>query len=300
MQTESSFYITKEAKQLADAVDAFIFIVDSECNFIMINNAIENYLHIKSKELIGKTYADYFPIDDAKKYEEDNKDIIQNGTIKENIIEQIQVGSERRWVRINKAPFYNKHGEIIGVIGTGIDVTHEKNTEKELLESQSFLNEILETTSDGIIVLNTKFQYLYWNHAIEIISETSREDILGKKKKAWELFPHLEENGINILMHKAMNGEMVHKKGVPFQLKSGKTGFSDESYFPLYDLDGTIQGILGVIRDTTEEHIARKRMKLLADVANKFVVTNGDDLYELLAQTVHQLAGGLKISTLRI
>src|SRR4029450_7878560 len=51
-------------------------------------------------------------------------------------------------------PFRHPDGAIKGVIGSALDITKQKSTEKELEKSVSLLQATLDSTADGIMVLD--------------------------------------------------------------------------------------------------------------------------------------------------
>jgi len=75
--------------------------------------------------------------------------------------------------------------------------------------------------------------------------------VLGKK--ATDIFPHLKKYGIDLLLLKALSGETVTSKDIPYFVeKTGKTGYTSGVYIPSYDKNGKIIGAIGLIQDTTE------------------------------------------------
>lgn len=300
LQSQNSKLLTKEGKQILDTIDAQLFVVDKDGIVIMINKSIEELLQTKSGNIIGKSMYELFPSEDAKKYLADNQEVFDTGQPKENIIEQVKLPTGTRWLRTNKNPLFDESGNIIGIIGTAIDITEEKIAQDDLVEKKNLLTDILETTTDGILVLNTKFQFTYWNAAMEKISETPRESIIGRQQKAWNIFPHIKENNVNKLMKKAMNGEVAYRNAIPYRLKNGKQGFTSELYLPLYSKDNEIKGIIGIIRDTTEEEQMNVERQILAETANKLVTIEPENIFEFLGSTIKKLSYNSIISVNKI
>jgi PAS domain S-box-containing protein len=83
-----------------------------------------------------------------------------------------------------------------------------------LRESEALLNDILETMSDGILVLDSNFHYRYWNRRMEEISKVPREQLIGSDKHPWDIFPHLTEQGVDKMMQRAMRGEVVRREDI--------------------------------------------------------------------------------------
>ncbi|MCP5068824.1 MAG: response regulator [bacterium] len=132
-----------------------------------------------------------------------------------------------------------------------------KESSVELRESQGLLRRILESMTDGVLVLDEDFHYVFWNNAMERISKVPRERLIGSDLRPWDVFPHLRE-GVEELMRQAMRGDGSSRNGIPFRLPDGTEGITDEIYLPLQDDAGRINGIVGVIRDVTQRNQAEK------------------------------------------
>jgi len=128
---------------------------------------------------------------------------------------------------------------------------HEQMDVKHL-ENEELYSNILESISDGIMVLDSNFRFTHWNKAMEKISKITREKVVGSEKSAWEIFPDLAKDGMDEIMWKAMQGEVTKRKDTPLRFTKKKSGFISEMFFPLRNTKSEIRGIVGVIRDITD------------------------------------------------
>ena len=112
-----------------------------------------------------------------------------------------------------------------------------------LMEQDTRLKDTFDSLHDGVIVLDRNFHYIYWNRAMANITGLSGKQVLGLNKVAWEIFPHLVEQGVDKMMRRAMRGEVVQRKNIPFSLPGGKTGFTNEILMPLRSEDEKIYGV---------------------------------------------------------
>ena len=163
--------------------------------------------------------------------------------------------------------------------------------EEELRKSQELYYNIVESMSDGIVVLDREFHYTHWNKVMEKISKTSQEKAISKTKRAWEIFPHLAKYGVREMMEKAMEGKISKKTNIPYQLKDRKCGFTSDIFMPLRNVDGEIRGVLGVVRDVTEEKARQEKLRevesnyqTLFELANDAIlIVKGNDPATLTA-----------------
>jgi PAS domain S-box-containing protein len=138
---------------------------------------------------------------------------------------------------------------------------HEQMEVKHLENEELYIN-ILESISDGIMVLDSNFRFTHWNRAMERISQIPREKVVGSEKSAWEIFPDLAKDGMDEVMWKAMQGEIAKLKNVPLHFTNRTRSFISEMFFPLRNLKSEIRGIVGVIRDITDSKQAEETIRL--------------------------------------
>jgi PAS domain S-box-containing protein len=135
-------------------------------------------------------------------------------------------------------------------------------TDKKHLESELLYSKILESISDGIMVLDHNFHFTHWNKAMEKISNIPCKKVVGSGKSVWEIFPDLAKDGMDEIMWKAMQGEVAKQKDVPLHFSDKKSGFISEMFFPLRNTKSEIRGIVGVVRDITDNKRAEDAIRL--------------------------------------
>ena len=84
---------------------------------------------------------------------------------------------ETRFDVITIAPIYNKDGEVIQVVETSRDVTERIRLEQEALRSNTFFQNMIQSTVDGIVVADTKGKVLIWNQGMERLTGYSDEEM---------------------------------------------------------------------------------------------------------------------------
>src|SRR5688572_2766083 len=106
----------------------------------------------------------------------------------------------------------------------------------------AFAQQLLASSSDGLLAYDRSVRCLFWNAAMERISGMKAADVVGQP--LLELFPFLVENGEERSMRRALEGEEeVGSLGQPFAvLATDRRGFFDAHYAPLRDEAGAIVG----------------------------------------------------------
>ncbi|WP_462402219.1 hybrid sensor histidine kinase/response regulator [Pseudomonas sp. Marseille-QA0332] len=130
------------------AVPGVVYAKDREGRMLVANEGTTRLIGKPPAFYLGKTDLEF--LEDkaqARRVMETDQRIMQAGQV-EQIEEQVDMpdGSAAIWLSV-KAPLRDDHGEIIGLIGSSIDVTDRKNTESALVE----LNRTLEARISSAI-----------------------------------------------------------------------------------------------------------------------------------------------------
>lgn len=90
-----------------------------------------------TRDIIGKTPYEFYPKETAEQILSHHEKVIKTGEIlsQDERIEDIKTG-EVKIFRNTKAPLYNDEGKVIGIIGSAIDVTAEKEAERLKIENE--------------------------------------------------------------------------------------------------------------------------------------------------------------------
>ena len=130
-------------RNLIDNMPDRIYAKDLKGRFIVCNEAlVERMGKTSVEEIIGKSDFDLISHDLAEQYFENEQEIIKTGKPLINHEESMGiVDGISRWNLTTKAPLRDTTGNIIGVVGTGRDITDRKLAEEEI----QLKNELLQT-----------------------------------------------------------------------------------------------------------------------------------------------------------
>jgi len=163
-----------------------------------------------------------------------------------------------------------------------------KLSEEALQVSAGFLDTLVSSVSDGVIVYDDKFRYKLWNKFMEKLTGMGAENVLGKI--AFDLFPHLREEGIDKLLERALAGESVQSDDTPYHVPdTGKVGWVTGLYSPHVDPSGNIVGVVAIVHDISDRKRAEdmlreseERHRLLLEVSPDPIV-----LYDIEGKTIY-------------
>jgi len=136
--------------------------------------------------IIGKDdYEIGCPKEDADRYREIDRRVIGTGTAIMNVEDSVKRNGEDVTDLVSIVPLRGLKGEISGVLGTYIEITDRKRTEKELEENEKRLREseakyrkLIETAPEAIYVVENERVVFCNNHALEMLGY-SREEMMG-------------------------------------------------------------------------------------------------------------------------
>ncbi|MFZ4774325.1 MAG: response regulator [Terrimicrobiaceae bacterium] len=123
--------------QLINTIPDMIYFKDTECRFVKVNDTLVRHfgLHDQS-EMIGRTDADFYPGDFAKKTLKDDRCVVETGRILVGLEEQETLpDGTTRWFSATKVPLRDSDGKIIGLMGITREITGIKLSENKLRES---------------------------------------------------------------------------------------------------------------------------------------------------------------------
>ncbi|MFH0783059.1 MAG: CHASE domain-containing protein [Pseudomonadota bacterium] len=137
----------------------YVFIKEVTATESRVLQASENFLEmvgIKGSEMIGKNMLELFPEEFAKKITADDWDVVSKGDILK-IDEDL---NGRNYTTI-KFPLVQEDRTLLA--GFTIDITERKQAELALRYAISLTDATLESTADGILIINRDGKIARWN-----------------------------------------------------------------------------------------------------------------------------------------
>ncbi|HZB82620.1 MAG TPA: PAS domain-containing protein, partial [Rubrobacteraceae bacterium] len=125
-------------RTLIDTLPDHLYIKDVEGRYVLSNIAhVKSLGFASSEEVAGKTGFDFYPMELAKRYHADEREVIRSGrplVAKEE--PSVKENGNRRWYSTTKAPLRDSGGKIVGIVGIARDITERKRAEEKLRESE--------------------------------------------------------------------------------------------------------------------------------------------------------------------
>jgi len=161
---------------MTDNVPDLIWAKDMEKRFIFTNKAIcEKLLNaVDTEEPTGKTDLFFARRERESRLENpewhtfgeicaDSDSVVMGSKQPQRFEEYGNVKGEFLFLDVYKAPFWNEHGEMIGTVGSGRDVTREKEIEKALAEERALLRTVIDILPIHIYAKDKESRFLLSN-----------------------------------------------------------------------------------------------------------------------------------------
>ena len=188
---------------------------------------------------------------------------------------------------------YNENSKPIAVIGILRDVTQRIKAQQALTQSENKYRSLVETSPDGIVVADMMGTLTFASpQALKLFGYENQEEVLGRKihnfvtkKDSLKFLADLEKLRIN------KTRERYNYTGLR---KDGTTFYIETYGNPLLNANGEIYGVMGVIRDITEEH--NQRQKLIESEKRYRTLFEGSSQGILILNCSYEIIHGNKSS----
>jgi PAS domain S-box-containing protein len=162
----------EELQILFDSVPAMIFYKDRENRFINVNRTAAAFFGKSKEDVIGHLLTEFYPPEQAAASWRDDIEVITSGKSKPDISYPVKTKAGIRTMEMEKVPYRDAAGNIIGIIVFALDVTERLDAEaarieaaeaRMLREERQRFNELMETLPVGIVLLAPDYRVVFAN-----------------------------------------------------------------------------------------------------------------------------------------
>jgi len=131
------------------------------------------------------------------------------------------------------------------------EIGDRKKVEAAIRHEMEFSDRLLNSSIDGILAFDCDCKITLWNPGIESITGIGKSRTLGKY--AFDVLPFLKEIGEDKYYYETLKGNyVIAKDRWLFIPETGKEGFFEAYYSPIFDIDQKVVGGIAIIRDCTQ------------------------------------------------
>lgn len=248
------------AESLTDNILDRVAITDIDNNIILWNKRCEEVYGIRRDKAIGQNFFDVMP---GLRNQEDIS--LFNRVLGGESIHQMhaQASLRNEYHDLHMMPLRNEEGEVTGILHVVHDVTREHELHQNLTERLGFIEKLVESSVDQIIVLDRNMNYQYWNRKCEELYGLSQSEVVGRN--VLEVFPNSPDNPSYEDFRKALQGETVY---LPGQEDHQQGSYREVYLIPIKNERGEVASVLWVTHDLTNEYLLRLEQQRGARLMN--------------------------------
>ncbi|MCB0213104.1 MAG: PAS domain S-box protein [Anaerolineae bacterium] len=152
-------------RTLIDNIPDHIYVKDDQSRFVIGNSYVVQVMGANTEaEILHKTDFDFYPASLANRYHTDDMLVLHSGRpLVEREEPLIDPTGKQRWLLTTKVPLYDKNGTTTGLVGISRDITHRKQTQQALRDSEERFRKIFEDGPLGMAVLDCTSRYITVN-----------------------------------------------------------------------------------------------------------------------------------------
>jgi PAS domain S-box-containing protein len=297
------------------------WISDERGTLIKQNHVCQELFHITDEEVVGKYNIFKDKIVERQGFMPCVSAVFERGEkanfiIKYNTAELRHLNPKQKVsliLEVTISPVKNEDGKVKNAIVQHMDITERKQAEDELRKSHKRLNDTIDFLPDATFVIDRDGKVITWNRAMELMTEISKEDMIGRGDYEYAtpfygqcrpilidltLLPDdvFEKNHYENIVRQ---GDTLHAESYVPQAYGGKGAFVWVTASRLRDASGNIIGAIESIRDITERKQTEELLKqseekyrLLADhMKDQVWIMNMDLKVTYISPSVEKLLG---------
>gem|GEM_PF-145188 len=256
------------------SVDGLIT-VDPEGIISDVNDRMCQMSGYARSELIGTPFTDYFT--DAAMARTGIKETFEKGVVTEYALTLISRTRRQLRVSFNASVFKGPSGKVLGIFASARDITDRVRLEEQLREQQTYLRGLIESSVDGLIMVDPDGFIMDVNEQMCRMTGYSRDALIGSPFNRYFTEPQQADFGVKSTFAEGV----VTNYALVLKTKTGRKATVSFNASVFRGSDGRVQGIFASARDISEQ--ARLQTQLVDQQAynRSLIEASADALFAI-------------------
>ncbi|MCB2073795.1 MAG: EAL domain-containing protein [Novosphingobium sp.] len=255
-----------DLRRTLDSIPDMVWSADADGIIDYFNKSWAEYVGLTKEEFdtdFTELTVRYFHPDDRELVGECWRQSIETGRDFEIEFRVLHCSGEYRWAFARAQPQRDEQGAIVRWYGTSTDIHERVLAEHKLRESQIVQSSILGASTDSIKIMDLDGAILLINTpGMTAQGAVDRSVLVGKR---WaDMWPGKYRLAARRAVKKARNGQAARFTG-NYPLNGKNATWWDVVVSPIRDTDGTIQSLLCISRDITEQRKTAERLRIASE-----------------------------------
>ncbi|HVG38115.1 MAG TPA: PAS domain-containing protein, partial [Pyrinomonadaceae bacterium] len=232
-----------------NAMSDGVFIFNESGRLVRANRAGAALEDARPDDLIGRQCCDILHTTE--------RECIVTRCLREQrrLMDEVAPGRVPRSLFFTAEPILAGDGRVAGAVCSVRDLSELRKIEAVAREHQSLLRSVLDSAREAIYALDTEGYVQWCNQGVSTMGGYAPEDLIGHHFLAWA--SPAEREGLKERFLRSLGGE-AQSYEMTYLGADKQTRFALVNNTPLI-IDGRTTGVLGILRDITEQKIERER-----------------------------------------
>ncbi|MDA8091048.1 MAG: PAS domain-containing protein [Nitrospiraceae bacterium] len=245
-----------------NSIQDIFFVFDLEGRFLRWNRTLNLVSAYSDVEIAAMKPADFFPEEQRCRITDAVRKVIHGGSARVEAMLMIRDGKKIPY-EFTVSLLKDNKGKIIGISGTGRDITERRHAEEALQKSEAFIKNILENVDEGFIVVDKEYRILSANKAFCSAVNMNQEQARGMTcyKISHGSGRPCSENGEECPVKRVFETGAASAASHRHTCRNGSKLYHEIKAFPIKDGAGAVVAAIETINDVTEKKLLEEQLR---------------------------------------
>jgi PAS domain S-box-containing protein len=256
--------VSAELRQTLDTAATGLTHCSRDLRYLSVNPAYSRLVGLPVEQIVGTPMIDVLGQEAFEIIRPHIERVLSGERVE--CEDELPIAGGRKWIHGAYMPDRDASGNVVGWVGSIMDISERKRIEQELKAANAFLDAIIEHIPLVLFLKDAKsLRYLRLNRAGEDLLGWPREMFIGKND--YNLWPQTQAEFFVDKDRETLKGKMIDiaEESIPTHYQGVRILHTKK--VPILDATGHPMYLLGISEDITERKRIEKERQFLAEVS---------------------------------